>query len=242
MKIKIVNSPNHSSKNRSKNNIKFIVIHYTGMQSERACIKRLTSKNSQVSTHYLINKKGSVIRMVDEEKTAWHAGKSKWKNLINLNSKSIGIELVNNGHQFGYENFSKKQISNLIFLCKVLIKKYKIKKQNIVGHSDIAPLRKKDPGEKFPWLFLTKKKIGYWHNVSKKNIKNKNLSKSVLRKYFFNNLYQIGYRYFDKKKSSKNDLKVIKAFQMRFRQNKVNGLIDLECQQISDFLANYKEN
>ena len=237
MRINILHSANHSAKSRPKSIIKFIVIHYTGMQSERACIKRLTSKNSQVSTHYLINKKGSVIRMVDEEKTAWHAGKSKWKNLINLNSKSIGIELVNNGHQFGYENFSKKQISNLIFLCKVLIKKYKIKKQNIVGHSDIAPLRKKDPGEKFPWLFLTKKKIGYWHNVSKKNIKNKNLSKSVLRKYFFNNLYQIGYRYFDKKKSSKNDLKVIEAFQRRFRPNKVNGLIDQESFQISHYLA-----
>ena len=237
MKIKIVNSPNHSSKNRSKNNIKFIVIHYTGMQSERACIKRLTSKNSQVSTHYLINKKGSVIRMVDEEKTAWHAGKSKWKNLINLNSKSIGIELVNNGHQFGYENFSKKQISNLIFLCKVLIKKYKIKKQNIFGHSDIAPLRKKDPGEKFPWLLLANQKIGYWHNVSKKNIKNKNSSKSVLRKFFFNNLYKIGYRYFVKNKPSKNDSKVIKAFQRRFRPNKVNGLIDQESLQISHYLA-----
>ena len=103
-------------------------------------------------------------------------------------------------HQFGYENFSKKQISKLIVLCKILIKKYKIKKTNILGHSDIAPLRKKDPGEKFPWHFLSKKKIGYWHNLSKKNIKNQNLSKSDLRKFFFNNLHKIGYRYFDKKK------------------------------------------
>jgi N-acetylmuramoyl-L-alanine amidase len=237
MKINILHSPNHSTKNRSKNNIKFIVIHYTGMQSERACIRRLTSKSSQVSTHYLINRKGSIIRMVDEKKTAWHAGKSKWKNLTNLNSQSIGIELVNKGHQFGYENFSKKQITNLILLCLELVKKYKIKKKNIVGHSDIAPLRKKDPGEKFPWIFLAKKKIGYWHNVSKKNIKNQNSSTSLLRKFFFNNLYKIGYRYFDKKKSSKNDLKVIKAFQRRFRQNKVDGLIDQESFQISHYLA-----
>jgi N-acetylmuramoyl-L-alanine amidase len=175
--------------------------------------------------------------MVDEKKTAWHAGKSKWKNLTNLNSQSIGIELVNKGHQFGYENFSKKQITNLILLCLELVKKYKIKKKNIVGHSDIAPLRKKDPGEKFPWIFLAKKKIGYWHNVSKKNIKNQNSSTSLLRKFFFNNLYKIGYRYFDKKKSSKNDLKVIKAFQRRFRQNKVDGLIDQESFQISHYLA-----
>ena len=237
MKISILNSPNHSAKSRIKNNIKFIVIHYTGMQSERACIRRLTSKSSEVSTHYLINRKGSITRLVDEKKTAWHAGKSKWKNSINLNNQSIGIELVNKGHQFGYEKFSKKQITNLILLCKGLVKKYKIKKQNIVGHSDIAPLRKKDPGEKFPWFLLAKKKIGYWHKEKKKNIKNQNLNKNVLRKFFFNNLYKIGYRYYDKKKTSKNDLNVIKAFQRRFRQNKVNGLIDQESLQISYYLA-----
>ena len=207
------------------------------MQSERACIKRLISKKSKVSTHYLINKKGDVKSMVDEKNIAWHAGKSKWKNFINLNNRSIGIELVNKGHQFGYEKFSKQQILKLILLCRYLIKKYKIKKTNILGHSDIAPLRKKDPGEKFPWHTLSKKKIGYWYVLNKKNIKNKNLSKTYLRKYFFNNLYKIGYRYFDKKKSSKYDTRVIKAFQRRFRQDKINGIIDQKCLQISHYLA-----
>ena len=207
------------------------------MQSERACIKRLISKKSKVSTHYLINKKGDVKSMVDEKNIAWHAGKSKWKNCINLNNRSIGIELVNKGHQFGYEKFSKQQILKLILLCKYLIKKYKIKKTNILGHSDIAPLRKKDPGEKFPWHTLSKKKIGYWYVLNNKNIKNKNLSKIYLRKYFFNNLYKIGYRYFNKKKSSKYDTRVIKAFQRRFRQEKINGIIDQKCLQISHYLA-----
>tara|TARA_B110000967_G_C18865045_1_gene552212 strand:+ start:1366 stop:2094 length:729 start_codon:yes stop_codon:yes gene_type:complete len=238
MKINILSSPNHFTKIREKKNINFIVVHYTGMQSERVCIKRLISKDSNVSAHYLINKKGSVTKMVDEKNTAWHAGKSKWKNFINLNDQSIGIELVNKGHQFGYENFSKKQISKLILLCKFLMQKYKIKKTNILGHSDIAPLRKKDPGEKFPWHFLSKKKVGYWHNVNIKNLKNQNLSKSDLRTLFFNNLHKIGYRYFDKKKSSKSDLKIIKVFQRRFRQNKIDGLIDQECLQISHYLAN----
>ena len=237
MKINFFNSPNYSTEIRVKKNIKFIVIHYTGMQSERACIKRLSSKKSQVSTHYLINREGKITRMVDEKNAAWHAGKSKWKNFINLNDQSIGIELVNKGHQYGYEKFSKKQISKLILLCKSLIKKYKIKKTNILGHSDIAPLRKKDPGEKFPWYFLSKQKIGYWHGINKKNVNNQNLSKSELRKIFFNNLYKIGYRYFNKKKLSKSDLKVIKVFQRRFRQDKVNGLIDQECLQISHYLA-----
>jgi len=154
MKINIIQSPNYSKKNHNKRNIKYIVIHYTGMQSERACIKRLVDKKSKVSTHYLINRLGNVTKMVDESNIAWHAGRSKWKNSINLNYQSIGIELVNKGHQFGYENFSVKQISRLILLCKELVKKYKIKKTNILGHSDIAPLRKKDPGEKFPWHFL----------------------------------------------------------------------------------------
>ena len=237
MKITNLYSPNFSIRKRSKKSIKFIVLHYTGMQSERACIKRLIDRKSKVSTHYLINRSGSITRMVDDQNTAWHAGKSKWKNFINLNDQSIGIELVNQGHQFGYENFSKKQISKLVLLCKFLIKKYKIKSSNILGHSDIAPLRKKDPGEKFPWQFLSENKIGYWHNINKKNIKNQNLSKINLRNLFFNNLYKIGYRYFDKKKSSKNYLKVIKAFQRRFRQNKVTGLIDQESFQISHYLA-----
>jgi len=149
MKINVLKSPSHSSKDRNKNKIKFIIIHYTGMQSERACVERLTNKKNKVSTHYLINKKGEITRMVDDKYIAWHAGKSKWKNFINLNNRSIGIELVNKGHQFGYENFSKKQISKLVLLCKILIKKYKIKKTNILGHSDIAPLRKMDTDEKF---------------------------------------------------------------------------------------------
>ena len=238
MKINILHSPNYSVKIRKKKKIKFIVIHYTGMQSERASIKRLTDSKSEVSTHYLINRKGSIAKMVDEKNAAWHVGKSKWKNFTNLNDQSIGIELTNKGHQFGYSNFSKKQITKLIFLCKFLIKKYNIKKTNILGHSDVAPMRKKDPGEKFPWHFLSKNKIGYWYDTSNESIENKNLSKINLRKLFFNNLYKIGYRYFDKKKTTKHDLKVIKAFQRRFRQNKVNGVIDEECQQISHYLAN----
>jgi len=237
MKINISPSPNYSTKFRAKKYVKFLVIHYTGMQSERECLKRLKNSKSEVSTHYLINRKGSIVKMVDEKNTAWHAGKSKWKNFTNLNDHSIGIELVNKGHQFGYESFSKKQISKLILLCKALIKKYKIKKTNILGHSDIAPLRKKDPGEKFPWQFLSENKIGYWHNINKKNIKNKKLSKSVVRNIFFNNLHKIGYRYFNKKKLSKNDSKVIKAFQRRFRQDKVDGLIDQKCLEISNYLA-----
>ena len=240
MKVVIFNSPNHSNKIRKKKNIKFIVIHYTGMQSERECVERLSSNKSQVSTHYLINRAGSIIKMVNEKNTAWHAGKSKWKNFINLNDQSIGIELVNKGHQFGYENFPKKQISKLILLCKFLIKKYKIKKKNILGHSDIAPLRKKDPGEKFPWFELSKRGIGKWNlNIEKKT---RDLSMKKIRNLFFKNLYKIGYRYFHLKKPSLKDIFVIKAFQMRYLPTKVNGLIDENTLNVSHYLANNSKN
>ena len=240
MKIKIIKSLNYTNNYLNKKKIKFIVLHYTGMQSERVAIERLTNDRSEVSCHYLINREGKITKLVDEKNIAWHAGRSKWKNFINLNNRSIGIELVNKGHKFSYENFSKKQILKLVLLCKTLIKKYKIKKTNILGHSDIAPLRKMDPGEKFPWKYLSKKKIGYWHNISK--LKNHNFNKVNLRKLFFTNLHKIGYRYFDIKKSSRNDLKVLKAFQRRFIQDKVNGLIDRECLQISHYLANSLKN
>ena len=159
MKFKVLESPNYSTRPRKKSQIRFIIIHYTGMQSEGESIKRLISKKSKVSAHYLIGRKGNLIKMVEENNIAWHAGKSRWKNYINLNSQSIGIELVNKGHRYGYENFSKRQIAKLLILCKIIKKKYKIKHSNILGHSDIAPLRKMDPGEKFPWHLLKKKLI-----------------------------------------------------------------------------------
>ncbi len=207
------------------------------MQSMRASIKRLTSIKHKVSCHYLIGRNGKIFHMVEDNKIAWHAGKSKWGQLKNLNSSSIGIELVNKGHQFGYQKFSRKQIKTLIKLCIKLKRKYKIKDRFILGHSDIAPLRKSDPGEKFPWLELKKRKIGTWYSLSKKSLLSKGSKKKDFRNVFFKNLYKIGYRYFDKKKPSKADKLVIRSFQRRFRQRKVNGKIDLECLKISSNLA-----
>ena len=165
------------------------------MQSERESIKRLVNPNSKVSSHYLINRKGKVFRLVHDNYVAWHAGKSCWKNYKNLNENSIGIELVNKGHQFGYTSFEKKQILSLIKLCKKLVKKYKINKKNIVGHSDIAPLRKIDPGEKFPWKFLARNKVGVWHDYRQDFIKRYRRSKVQTEqeiKKFIKNLNRIG--------------------------------------------------
>ena len=151
-------SPSFNPKKRNIKQIKFIIFHYTGMKRESEAINRLTNAQSEVSCHYLIKKNGKIIKLVPDLYIAWHAGKSSWGSFKSLNQNSIGIEITNPGHEFNYKKFPKKQICALLRLSKFLIKKYKISHKNILGHSDIAPERKKDPGEKFPWEYLSKKK------------------------------------------------------------------------------------
>ena len=234
MKIITNFSPNYSKKSRSLKDIKFIIIHYTGMQSEVEAIKRLRKSKSKVSCHYLINRKGKVIRMVDDTYIAWHAGKSRWKNFVNLNKNSLGIELVNKGHQFGYQAFSNQQIKSLISLCKILKKKFAIKKENFLGHSDIAPLRKSDPGEKFPWKKLNLHGLGKWY---KKNNRNLKVNTSKIESLFFKNLKKLGYNYFSVNKKSSDNKKIIKSFQMHYLPENVTGKIDQKTFKISHFLT-----
>ena len=163
-------SPNFAIKKRKPNQIKFIIFHYTGMKNESEAIERLTSIKSKVSSHYLIKNNGEIVVMVPDLYEAWHAGISSWKNFRYLNKNSIGIEISNPGHNSNYKNFTKKQIQSLKKLSKLLIEKYKIDQKNILGHSDIAPNRKKDPGEKFPWKYLAKFRIGKWHSLSIKTL------------------------------------------------------------------------
>ncbi|MFL2887898.1 MAG: N-acetylmuramoyl-L-alanine amidase [Pelagibacteraceae bacterium] len=236
MIFKSIYSPNQTRKARHKKDIKVIVIHYTGMQSRIESLKRLTNQRFKVSCHYFIDRKGKILRIVDDNKIAWHAGKSKWKNFSNLNKNSIGIELVNKGHRFGYEKFSKIQIKKLIKLLLFLKRKYKIQNTNIVGHSDIAPFRKKDPGEKFPWKMLKQQQqLGIWFKLTKFNLK-KNKEKNK-RELFFKNLFKIGYRYFNIKKNGNKDHLVVEAFQRRFIQSKISGKIDQKTYEISHNLA-----
>ena len=235
MKKKINLSLNCSKSIRRRREIKYVVIHYTGMQSEIESIVRLKNTRSKVSCHYLINRKGSITQLVMENKVAWHAGKSKWKKINNLNFNSIGIELVNKGHRWGYENFSNLQIKTLINLCLSLKKKYKIKNENFLGHSDIAPLRKIDPGEKFPWKKLSNFGIGIWYKEKIENIK---IQKDKRSNFFFQNLKKIGYRYFNLRQRTPKDKLIIKAFQRRYNSKKVSGLIDQKTLYISHFLAN----
>jgi len=227
-------SPNFESNKRKYKQIKFLIFHYTGMKKESEAIKRLTDIQSEVSSHYLIKKNGDIVVMVPDLYVAWHAGKSSWKSFKSLNKNSIGIEISNSGHEHSYINFSKKQIQSIIYLSKLLIKKYKIKSYNVLGHSDIAPFRKKDPGEKFPWKNLAKFGVGKWHSLSNKILKKKRMKKINVNKEkkFFKFLFKIGY---SKKVLNKKTLVI--AFQRRFRQELINGKIDEECLLISQNLA-----
>ena len=230
MEITKLYSPNFNSKKRGSNNIASIIIHYTGMQSEHESIERLTSSSSKVSCHYLINRSGKVFRLVEDKNMAWHAGKSMWGKYKNLNKNSIGIELVNKGHRYGYQAFTKIQIKRLVELCKYLKRKYRIKNKLILGHSDIAPLRKIDPGEKFPWSYLSSKGVGIY---PAKTTRREKFQKNVDVSTFFYNLRLIGYRYLKRKFRKK----IIKNFQRRYRQNRVNGILDSETLKISEILA-----
>lgn len=233
-------SPNFNPKKRTSKQIKFIIFHYTGMKSESDALKRLTEIQSEVSCHYLIKNNGEIVKIVPDLYIAWHAGKSSWKNYKSLNQNSIGIEITNPGHEYGYKNFTKKQITALLKLSKFLIKKYKINPKNILGHSDIAVLRKKDPGEKFPWEYLAKNKIGIWHTLNKQDLlKNRKLKISkVEENIFFRNLFKIGYSKTFPKNIGRNKYlrELIKSFQRRFRQELVDGKIDQESLLINKSL------
>ena len=233
-------SPNFNSKKRKFKQIKFIVFHYTGMKKESEAISRLTNIQSEVSCHYLIKRNGEIIAMVPETYIAWHAGKSSWRNCKSLNKNSIGIEITNSGHEFKYKKFTEKQINTLLKLSRYLIKKYNINLKNILGHSDIAPERKKDPGEKFPWQYLSQNKVGLWHTIKKQELtKHRTIKPTKIDKnLFINNLSKIGYQKKTPRTLDKNKYLnyITKAFQRRYRQDLIDGKIDQECLIISQNL------
>ena len=235
--IKQFYSQNFDPIKRKKANIKFLVFHYTGMKTEKSALKRLSSNYSKVSCHYFIKKNGDIINLVPDLYVSWHAGISRWKKLKKLNKFSIGIEIHNPGHQYGYKRFNKKQINSLKNLSLKLAKKYNLKSKHYLGHSDIAPNRKKDPGEKFPWEFLSKYKIGVWHSLDKRLLKKYRLKNidNLDKIIFLGYLIKIGY--FFKKKKMNSILFATKAFQRRFRPQLINGKIDFECLEIAKNLV-----
>ena len=154
-------SPNCGERNAG-GRIDMLVLHYTGMQSAGAALARMCDPAAKVSAHYCIDEDGNIFRLVDEDRRAWHAGVSYWRGRADVNARSIGIELVNPGHEFGYREFPEPQMAALIALCGDVLSRHAIAPRNVVGHSDIAPSRKTDPGELFDWQRLAGEGIGLW--------------------------------------------------------------------------------
>jgi N-acetylmuramoyl-L-alanine amidase len=208
MKLIARPSPNHDDRGGAA--IDMLVLHYTGMTSGAAAINRLCDPAAKVSAHYTIDEDGTVYAHVPEARRAWHAGVSYWAGGDNINSRSIGIEIVNPGHEFGYRTFPEAQIAALIELCTGILSRHPIPPSRVLGHSDVAPARKEDPGELFPWPCLAKVGIGLWPDAVKSD-----LGPEALTRYGYD-------------PSAPQD-KVITAFQRHFRPKSLTGQWDGEC-------------
>ncbi len=209
-------SPNFDERDQP---ISIIVLHYTGMKDAASAIERLRDPESRVSCHYLVCEDGQVLRMVAEEKRAWHAGQSWWRGIRDVNSASIGIELVNPGHEFGYRPFAEEQIDALLPLLSDIKERHHITRGNVVGHSDIAPTRKQDPGELFPWARLARLRLALPRPT--RNLMDPNWTDAG----FLLALERFGYDMTDR-------LAAVVAFQRRFRPELIDGEIDGECRAI----------
>lgn len=199
--------------------VSMIVLHYTGMPDAASAVKRLTDSEAKVSAHYLIAEDGTVMRLVPEDKRAWHAGRSHWRGITDVNSASIGVELVNPGHEWGYRPFPDEQIDALVPLLASIKDRYAITRGNIVGHSDIAPTRKQDPGELFPWGKLARLRLALPRPT-------RNLMDPMWTDAgFLLALDRFGYDVSDR-------LAAVVAFQRRFRPELIDGEIDGECRSL----------
>ena len=193
--------------------VSMVVLHYTGMDSAGAALDRLCDPAAQVSAHYLIDEDGTVTRLVDEDKRAWHAGRSYWRGITDINSASIGIELVNPGHELGYRPFADAQMEALVPLLTDIKRRHAIAAANVVGHSDIAPARKTDPGELFDWDLLARYELAQARPKPRMRLIYDNDGA------FFLALERLGYDISDRAAA-------IRAFERRWRPHRITGEID----------------
>jgi N-acetylmuramoyl-L-alanine amidase len=221
-------SPNYNPR-RDVERPCLIILHYTGMVDAQAARDWLCNPQSGVSCHYLIDEGGAITQMVDEELRAWHAGVSSWKGAIDINSRSVGIEIHNPGHELGYRDFPPVQIEAVIALCRDIIARHKIEPQGVLAHSDVAPARKIDPGEKFPWRLLHEAGVGHWVEPEPAGEGGRGLKPGdagaevdALRAQL--SLYGYGIApsgHFDRSMQT-----VVSAFQRHFRPERVDGIAD----------------
>jgi N-acetylmuramoyl-L-alanine amidase len=231
--MKIVERPSPNFNERQGEGVPDILLfHYTGMQSCAAAVERLTSAEAKVSAHYTIDEDGTVYAHVPEHKRAWHAGVSSWRGATDINSRSIGIEIVNPGHEFGYRPFPDAQIDAVIRLSQGIINRHPIPARNVIGHSDVAPGRKEDPGELFPWKRLAQQGLGLWDEPVRigdlPSLRRGMSGRAV--PWLQGRLAQHGYGIettgiFDERTEA-----VVSAFQRHFRPTNFDGIADAETQ------------
>ena len=199
--------------------VSMVVLHYTGMQSADEALERLRSEEAGVSAHYMIEEDGRIHRLVREDRRAWHAGKSYWRGITDVNSASIGIEIVNPGHEFGYRPFPDAQMEALLPLLGGIVGRWDVPRANVVGHSDVAPARKEDPGELFDWERLAKLGLAVPRPIDKL------VDPEWPDAAFLLALERYGYGISDGRAA-------VIAFQRRFRPENIEGVIDGECRAI----------
>jgi N-acetylmuramoyl-L-alanine amidase len=206
-------SPNHGPRPDGAV-VDMLVLHYTGMADADAALRRMTDPAAEVSAHYMIDEDGAVLQLVDEARRAWHAGVARWRGHDDINSRSIGIELVNPGHEFGYRAFADPQMVALTAVAADIVARHPIPPRNVVGHSDIAPARKCDPGELFDWRGLADAGIGLWPGEADGE------TESV-----FAMLARYGYDTGDAGAA-------LTAFQRHFRPGRIDGIVDAGCARL----------
>lgn len=214
----IINCPSPNFDERSLP-VTMLVLHYTGMQDGASAIERLTSPDAKVSCHYVVAEDGQVLALVDEGKRAWHAGNSSWRGITDINSASVGIELINPGHEWGYRPFTEAQMDALIPLAADIVERHGIDPANVVGHSDVAPQRKIDPGELFDWERLAKVRLAL--SRPRRNLADPHWTPGG----FLLALERFGYDVSDGPAA-------VRAFQRRFRPGTIDGIADGECRAI----------
>ncbi|GJL97359.1 MAG: N-acetyl-anhydromuramyl-L-alanine amidase [Hyphobacterium sp.] len=207
--MNFIDAPSPNFNDRAKP-VSLIVLHYTGMENGQTALDRMRDPEARVSAHYMVEEDGRIFRLVAEDKRAWHAGVSEWAGETDINSISVGIEIVNGGHEFGLPDYPEAQIDTVISLTKQIMKRHKIPPHRVVGHSDIAPLRKQDPGEKFPWQQLASVGCSIWPDGPAR-------PGDVLE-----DLTTIGYG------AGQGLMNRFEAFQRRFRPSRVDGIPDNE--------------
>ncbi len=217
-------SPNHDERRLP---VSMLILHYTGMKTSTEALDRLTAQEAKVSAHYLIAEDGQTFALVDEDRRAWHAGMSFWRTLTDINSASIGIELANPGHEWGYVPFPDEQITALETLMRQILARHRIGRSHILGHSDIAPRRKSDPGELFPWPRLAAQGLAV-------PMPSADVDPNWYDQGFMAALGRYGYDIAWPKEA-------IISFQRRFRPANISGDIDAECRSLLFSLLRHPE-